>query len=82
MVHKCTTNDLRVYKILQCMCITLLDPIDNIIYVVVLLFAICKFPYDSLDKNLMIFIVIKDEIKVPWQKVTHTYHECWCVFVV
>ena len=63
------------------MCITFLDPINNVIYVV-LLFAICKFPYDSLDKNLIIFIVIKDEIKVPWQQVTHTYHECWCVFVV
>ena len=60
MVHKCTTNDLKfvdstvhVYNFL--------DPINNTIYVV-LLFANYKFPYDSLDKNLMIFIVIKDEI--------------------
>ena len=30
---------------------------------------------------MTIFNKIIDEIKVPWQRVTHTYHKCWCIFM-
>ena len=40
-------------------------------YNAVLLFAICKSLYNSLDKNSIIFIKIKDKIKAPWQQVVH-----------
>ena len=47
-------------------------------YIVVLLFAICTYAYNSFDKNSTVFIKIKDKIKTP--QLTHLiYHEHWCI---
>ena len=68
VVHKhskCTTKGLQVYSstVHAYNCFRL-----YLQYNAVLLFVICKSFYNSLDKNSIIFIKIKDKIKAPWQQ--------------
>ena len=62
------------------MCIIVLDSIYK--YNVVLLFAVYKSLYDIAKLNKLQQNKRRDTVKVPWQRVKHTYHEHWHIFTV